>query len=535
MPITTTCPGCKALFRLPEELAGKQVRCQKCEQLFAVPLPITGTPSAVEPPVDEPILAPIAEPTAPKEEPILATVIGDAPPKEEPILATVAVPSEKNREPQAKPTSQKAPPPDRPVSVAMLLAMIFLFLAVLLCTGTFAAIWVAGHLSPPLPLTVVPPLHAGGIVNFNGGFQGGPKRDDRFANDFRFGEPVEFGFDGTVFVRGQTQNQPGLDHAGWNRDGAYRRYRVRLLANTKYNFLLSTPNNQGRLRIVDPDANLVRWDVEGKVPANRLMTTFTPDRTREYVLWVNAGFNSSDFELSIAMASNPEVIPRNLKGKASVAERNVPLRLSDPLDLARPAFGPYREYELAVEANQDYLIRVSNAPFTPALVIDPHQNARVALSKPGGRGIDYVYRAAAAGKVRIRVTSQQCGLGNYDLTVSRRTEAPEMIMMAVGETDQRALTAKDPIDPMGSGPHKRYPIKLQAGELYVFDMKSNDFTTRLSLFDPENRQVRVGNVKKNGKDSQMTFRPPATGTYTIRAASTNNGQGQYTLTIERQP
>src|SRR5207248_1660944 len=37
MAISTLCPGCKALFRLPDELAGKQVKCQKCGQRFMVP------------------------------------------------------------------------------------------------------------------------------------------------------------------------------------------------------------------------------------------------------------------------------------------------------------------------------------------------------------------------------------------------------------------------------------------------------------------------------------------------------------------
>ncbi len=37
MPISTTCPQCQALFRLPEELAGRKVKCQKCAALFVAP------------------------------------------------------------------------------------------------------------------------------------------------------------------------------------------------------------------------------------------------------------------------------------------------------------------------------------------------------------------------------------------------------------------------------------------------------------------------------------------------------------------
>lgn len=37
MPIATTCPTCQALFRLPDELAGRKVKCQKCAALFVAP------------------------------------------------------------------------------------------------------------------------------------------------------------------------------------------------------------------------------------------------------------------------------------------------------------------------------------------------------------------------------------------------------------------------------------------------------------------------------------------------------------------
>lgn len=37
MSIATTCPECKALFRLAETLAGKRVKCVKCQTLFIVP------------------------------------------------------------------------------------------------------------------------------------------------------------------------------------------------------------------------------------------------------------------------------------------------------------------------------------------------------------------------------------------------------------------------------------------------------------------------------------------------------------------
>src|SRR5262245_20421964 len=56
MPISTTCPSCSAIFRLPDELAGRKVKCQKCDQLFVVPQTDASTlsPGSMVPTVEAP-------------------------------------------------------------------------------------------------------------------------------------------------------------------------------------------------------------------------------------------------------------------------------------------------------------------------------------------------------------------------------------------------------------------------------------------------------------------------------------------------
>lgn len=49
MPLSTTCPNCKALFRLPENLAGRKVKCQKCQRMFIVPTAESATTTPGEP------------------------------------------------------------------------------------------------------------------------------------------------------------------------------------------------------------------------------------------------------------------------------------------------------------------------------------------------------------------------------------------------------------------------------------------------------------------------------------------------------
>jgi predicted Zn finger-like uncharacterized protein len=82
MPISTTCPSCKAIFRLAEELAGKKVKCQKCQGLFVVP---TGEAGTMEPGIHVPEERELAvaesaaakahaAPTRPEDIPVMARV-----------------------------------------------------------------------------------------------------------------------------------------------------------------------------------------------------------------------------------------------------------------------------------------------------------------------------------------------------------------------------------------------------------------------------------------------------------------------------
>jgi hypothetical protein len=85
MAISTLCPGCQSLFRLPDELAGKQVRCQKCNRLLMVPgilrAPAKTAPKAAPRPEPEPLAASAAAPA-----------VESPPPLPSPLPAPVAPP-----------------------------------------------------------------------------------------------------------------------------------------------------------------------------------------------------------------------------------------------------------------------------------------------------------------------------------------------------------------------------------------------------------------------------------------------------------
>jgi hypothetical protein len=101
MAISTLCPGCQSLFRFPDELAGKPVRCQKCGRPLMVPGVLVSAPPPVPPPA--PKRAPRSEPVPPAPP---AVTISQPPRAEQPPPAE-SVPSVVLVEVPVKP----APPP----------------------------------------------------------------------------------------------------------------------------------------------------------------------------------------------------------------------------------------------------------------------------------------------------------------------------------------------------------------------------------------------------------------------------------------
>ena len=221
MPITTSCPGCKALFRLPEELAGKNVRCQKCERLFLVPL--LGLESKAAP-ASEPVATQIPPaPELPAEQPTVPAPTSAAPVEETLVVAP---------RPETPPAVKSTPAPERPPSRAWLLAMIVLFILALLMIGGFASLWVATHLAAPTRAMIVPPFRGTNRDGLNRDHDDGRVRRD-FKDDFRVQRAVE---PTRIIVapKGQTTTSkdllsfvdPGVDAGRFGNNGPFHLYSV---------------------------------------------------------------------------------------------------------------------------------------------------------------------------------------------------------------------------------------------------------------------------------------------------------------------
>jgi hypothetical protein len=111
----------------------------------------------------------------------------------------------------------------------------------------------------------------------------------------------------------------------------------------------------------------------------------------------------------------------------------------------------------------------------------------------------------------------------------------------VGRGTSVAFTGRvQPFDPFYPGTVDRsavHPnITLTAGLRYVIEMRTNQFTPRLRLEDPQGRLLVTGLSPGPGLDASVTFTPQVSGPHRIHAASATGALGEYTIFVtQRDP
>lgn len=554
MSITTTCPGCQSLFRLPDDLAGAQVRCQKCEKLFVVPGPLA---AMAEPMVAASTAQPEAPaPSAPVEEPVEATQ-APAAPKEEVVLATLAAP-------KPPPLPRQPPPAERPPSVVAALALVLLFMIGLFSIGGFATFWVAAHLAAPIRVTGATPLdrvhdqHPGipfekkkidpVIWDIDKGWE--KKRDfekikidwDKKVDFFPpppkllpvTPRPLEFGaFDNRAFDNHRTEEAFGIDHGKWNQNGPYRLYRIALKEGTTYHFHVAGQDLAPRLRIVDgADVVADRWGVE---PHDRVMIAFQPKRTGDYLLWVTTQERiAGGFTLIAVPEIKTNPLEADLTLQASYSHDGI-LRVEDPLDPNANNFGPYRDYQVTLDGGREYLISVSNATFPPVLRIDDRNPLIQQPPNQFVRQVQQSFRPDQKGKHRVRVSSEQFGIGNYTLKIVPKPMAVQRILAGLDDagtfTDKREFSPSDPKQVLGS--YKEYLVTLEEGKKYRIELSLGSSETTLQLLDPDDKTIASVQTRK---DATLSHTATRTGTYRVQAIGfLPKERAAYTLRISTLP
>ena len=431
------------------------------------------------------------------------------------------------------------------------------FILATLITGVISAWWVYANLAPPMRVTyVAPPTPIIGDRRGVDGIKDGdvwPPKDVGF--DFKKDKWIDvkkpigpgavqlnFGFDGRATVNSHIE-QPvaGFDHGKFGNEGPYRLFRISLVQGVKYNIYVNADNSfNPNLQIFDGDVKVAsKLDV---LP-NRLMLAFQPKRTGDHMLFITSKQGQPrNFFLIVAREQRPLPTKVDLTplGAGFVDQYN--LRVEDPLDSTpdTPDDGPYREYTITLKAEVHYRFMVSNAAFGPIVQIMEAVPPEEKLPENGQKNIKFDYTAKRTGEHRVRVTSDQFGLGTYTFSVSRIPAETILARLddADGFEDRRTLKATDAVEPnlVGAGPHKVYLLTLQKGQTYTLEMSSDFYDPSIAVYDSTSKQVaaKIGNV--GAKNARLTFQANETGTHRIHAAAARpRVQGEYTLKITRNP
>jgi thiol-disulfide isomerase/thioredoxin len=104
---------------------------------------------------------------------------------------------------------------------------------------------------------------------------------------------------------------------------------------------------------------------------------------------------------------------------------------------------------------------------------------------------------------------------------------PHEIKAKLSDTDPKDRLAR-------KSPHKAYPHKMKAGQIYVIALSSGEFDSLLRLEAPGGKQVAVDDDSGGGPrglDARIVHKAAQTGDYKIIVTSADGKAGAFTLTV----
>lgn len=481
MAIEATCPGCNEFFRLPDNLAGKQVCCQRCQKLWTVP--------TVSSPPEEPEAAEVAEeiieatPTAPPPaakapaKPAAPAVAAKNPPKaakpkaDPDVIDAVPAPKAKSKSKPAKPAA-----PQKSSNLGCLLAALALFLMSMVGAGGAAAIVVVMKLNPA-------PVGPGNkdlkdVVVKNDKDQPNDKVGDKDIIKDKINDKItdkdkaDKGLEDKgikdnrkdVLEKDKDQNQRDKDKddkrdkikdaekdkdARKDKDGppkpavlaktldskerhafadalqaGKREYRVHMQFGKRYNFHVESKEFAPRLQLNDGAGIAVT-----RAGEKAAFLSHVAVKTGEHTLIVSpqAARNIGSFDFKFAQ-STPDVPTSVVIGANAPFTAKDSLRIHDMVAIDWPG-SPIREYRMPVTVGTEYELTMEPIGhagrlrvYEGAAIDAPNRNGDWA-GEPGAKKIDVVYKATFSGVVTITAASDDQTLGSYVLTVKRRAIA----------------------------------------------------------------------------------------------------------------
>jgi hypothetical protein len=177
-----------------------------------------------------------------------------------------------------------------------------------------------------------------------------------------------------------------------------------------------------------------------------------------------------------------------------------------------------------------YAITVTGGGFAPEVqILDGSR--RVATAFNGrwfGFGADAEFVTSMTFRP-ARTTDYRIVVGVGPVEEKRRTPLTyqtQVVELKVALDVTGQLTRQDPPYPRRGGPHKVYPVKLEAGKNYQIDMVSRVLDAYLFVEDAGGTVLAQDDDSGGGLNARIVFQPPRTATYRIVATTFNRPEAQ---------
>ncbi len=193
----------------------------------------------------------------------------------------------------------------------------------------------------------------------------------------------------------------------------------------------------------------------------------------------------------------------------------------------RPDSGPFNFYDLQVATPGIAELKVTDAVFSPSLLLlDADGNPVATDTQSGGLHSPVIRQQLSAGTYRVLVLDNDPFGGDYTLQYSFRPGLPEIcpsLTLDAARTSTASLNAASSCRSAGLLADF-YRITLPSSGTLDLTAASGDFRLALELRDAKDNQLTSGEQTPDGVGSRVLADLPA-GTYSVAAASLDFGGG----------
>lgn len=230
---------------------------------------------------------------------------------------------------------------------------------------------------------------------------------------------------------------------------------------------------------------------------------------------------SGDYTVRITQENPVQPLPTN--GRSVQAELGAFSQLVD---------GYYRDtYRFSGAGGREHTLVVRSSAFAPALSLrGPSGDVQGETGRAGG-SVTFTFTPAASGTHTLVVTSRDKGKkGAYTVQLSVEeapepevTEAPVTVGLRAGGPPLR--------DSLAVGATKAYRIRGQIGDRVTLDVRTDGFTPTLFIVAPDGQRTPA---EPDGDRARLRLTLPSAGAYRVVVGSRDDGEGEFTLSLEQE-